>query len=463
MRRLLIGAAIAALLLSGALMALSAASPIQNADATATAIIQRDNVTATARMATAQRNATQTAAAIPTATNTPAPTATPGATGDSFTQGTNTAGDHWVVVRLAAQRTVGTFTITGTTFLNLAYTLPGATSQPSTESFSAWPGYWGSQAVSSPFTGTLNVTTRWLFFDMGSAAFPTQIKIDGITIPSAGAPTATPVPATSTPTPSPTATQTPATNTPVSPTATPTGAQYGTILWRGDFETNDFSPWECQCPIVDAGSAITIESSRVAQGTYAGQFTLNGTGGTNNIRTELIAAQPSIGGNDGQTSYLTWSMYAPGSDHGQWSANWNVIAQWAPENFGQYTNCSPPISITVVVQPDGDHLFVDTDNQSFNGTGCGAYVADQTDDLGPMPYDRWFTITVKAVWGDEAHGSFAVWVDGAQKMAPTTLRTEYGTLGDKLSLDIYRPDWGGQLVVYYDNLIRHTSYTPQGG
>jgi phosphatidylinositol-3-phosphatase len=89
MKRFLIGTTLVVVLLLASALVYSA-SPIQNADATATAIIQRDDVTATARMATAQRNATRTAIAQPTATNTPGPTSTAAPTSTPGPAGTGT-------------------------------------------------------------------------------------------------------------------------------------------------------------------------------------------------------------------------------------------------------------------------------------------------------------------------------------------------------------------------------------
>lgn len=105
--------------------------------------------------------------------------------GMSYTQGTSALGHHWMVVALSSERLVGTFSVTGATTvsLNLAYTTAGTTSQPSTDNFGGWPVYWGAiNPVTGTRTGALNVITRWLNFDMGSADFLTNIMIDGVSV-----------------------------------------------------------------------------------------------------------------------------------------------------------------------------------------------------------------------------------------------------------------------------------------
>src|SRR5947209_8767281 len=96
------------------------------------------------------------------------------------------------------------------------------------------------------------------------------------------------------------------TGTPLSPTPTSTPANYGNILWRGDFETGDLSQWAG----VHTGSAwlsdssINVVASPVRQGNYAAQFTVNTNPyGSSIERAELSAKQTSTGGYDGQDWY----------------------------------------------------------------------------------------------------------------------------------------------------------------
>jgi hypothetical protein len=131
----------------------------------------------------------------------------------------------------------------------------------------------------------------------------------------------------------------------------PAGAQDGGLLWRGDFDTCDFSQWQSVQRTVDARAQIT-RSSASSGGCSARIETQPQDWFAGGQRTELAArAGPDYpDSQEGAERYYGWSVlfrsgefpiYLPGSGHG-YDQRRNIIMQLKRAGTGP-----PPLSLAV--------------------------------------------------------------------------------------------------------------------
>jgi len=254
-----------------------------------------------------------------------------------------------------------------------------------------------------------------------------------------------------------------------SPTPTPTSttANYGNILWRGDFETGDLSQWAG----VHTGSAWQSDSSiadvtsPVRQGKYAAQFTVNTNPYGNSFdRAELSSTQANTGGYPGQDWYYSWSTYLPSNPNltTGW-ADWTNLMQW----MDLYHQCSPPAVVLIMPgyrnnPPSANPFFTFVDQPMDNQNGCAALGPKHQFYLGDVVYDQWVDFTVHIKWStDPTVGYVELWKNGKQLITKQYMRTLDTSGGVYQEAQLYRGNyWKGTNVVYHDNVIRHDAYTP---
>lgn len=257
------------------------------------------------------------------------------------------------------------------------------------------------------------------------------------------------------------------TGTTVSPTPTSTPANYGNILWRGDFETGDLSQWAG----IHTGSAwlsdssINVVTSPVRQGKYAAQFTDNTNPYGNSFdRAELSSTQATTGGYNGQDWYYSWSTYLPSNPNLKtgW-ADWTNLMQW----MDLYHQCSPPAVVLIMPgyrnnPPSANPFFTFVDQPMDNQNGCATLGPKHQFYLGDVVYDQWVDFTMHIKWSaDPTIGYVELWKNGKQLIAKQNMRTLDTSGGVYQEAQLYRGNnWTGTNVVYHDNVIRHDAYSP---
>src|SRR5579885_745302 len=230
-------------------------------------------------------------------------------------------------------------------------------------------------------------------------------------------------------------------------------ASDGQILWDGDWETGDTSQWSIHAGGSWGNSTVTVVTSPVRYGKYAGKLTLNP--GSGNVRAEITSSQADTGGYPGQAWYYSFSAYFPSNPDAStgWS-DWNDFTQW----MDMRANCSPPIGF--YIHPDG-HLYMSNEITLQQPGNCGyGNVPVKDYDLGPIVYDQWIDFTAYFKWSEDPTVGFAqVWRDG-QKVVPLThMQTlDPGSTGVYMEEAMYRPSPTNQAVVYIDGTRRHTAF-----
>ncbi len=173
-------------------------------------------------------------------------------------------------------------------------------------------------------------------------------------------------------------------------TATP--LCHSTILWRGDFETLDFSQWDYLLHPV----GITITQDCVSQGKAAARFTLNGDAqflwqGRKDLNRSELQYKPPLGATfEGKDTFFRFSFYL----ESPLSQNEHAIGYW--ESHGNFQQI-----------------------MRFNITGS-ALSFQETASASPFwihttgaSTGRWHQVLMHIHWSTEADKGFVqTWVDG---------------------------------------------------
>jgi hypothetical protein len=291
-------------------------------------------------------------------------------------------------------------------------------------------------------------------------------------------------PATST-TPTTTATTTIATTTPASTTPTPTTTAStttadtttttttpaGSVAWRGDYETGNFSQWwltqfaggigcggTCGPNQIGSGSAAIV-TSPVAQGHYAAKFVDSphtGTDPCNCDRTEVAATQQESGGYPGQEWYYGWYTSFPGPSQQFWpnGDGWNDFVQFFS------TGNTAWIYLGIAANNGTPKIYT-------NGPWGHTILAN------PLQYDHAYHFIVHAIWSTNSSvGLWELWLDGQKLMSLHAATLENATVpensnytvpGMVLSQGFYRGASNFTNTVIQDGFCRATSYDAAAG
>src|SRR6266511_3695749 len=297
------------------------------------------------------------------------------------------------------------------------------------------------------------------------------------------------------------ATTTAGTTTTGATTTTPVPSPTGSVLWRGDAETGDFSQWT-------GGGNCLVQASRVAGSCYgltnctfggygvgdgdiqtvsspvngAGstkaykhviyQQLNTGCGGDNTVRADLYLPPDTSYGQaamgvplQGKAQYWHFAFMLP-SINGQpqqWAQyfNWNALGDMHPRNGAN------PVPV--------DFGVVDTSSQHFiysehidESQGC--FDCDTTQ-VAPLVYDKWIDVVFFIRWSSDPNaGQVTIWTNVAGAGYVQKFDKSYRTLvaGDD-------PYWKQALytglngsrtftnTVVYDGTCRGTSFTAVAG
>ena len=216
------------------------------------------------------------------------------------------------------------------------------------------------------------------------------------------------------------------------------------VRWRGDYETGDFSQWDCGVQEKVAGRA-SIVTSPVRQGKYAARYEVrpgdtNVAGSGNGERTEALSCRSP---QDGEEQWWGWStMFA--SDFSASKSTWNSFTQW--HNSG---TSGGTLGFVVV----GKELRF----QSFGGNPSSpafrsCKIADRTN-------GKWYDFVFHVKWSSSANVGFAeVWVNGTKVVELMNTPTLYTGQGVYPKQGYYRQGQPNVGVIYYDGMRQGTSF-----
>ncbi len=217
------------------------------------------------------------------------------------------------------------------------------------------------------------------------------------------------------------------------------------ISWRGDYESGNFSQWDCGVQ-QKSGDRATIVTSPVRQGRYAARFEVrpgdtNVAGsGSNGERTEALSCR-SFG--EGQEQWWAWStMFAP--DFSANDSGWNLFTQW--HNSGTTGG-------TVAFFVAGNKIaFQSYGGDPSHATARSWQIANKTN-------GSWYDFVFHVKWSSNPNVGFVeVWVNGSRVVPLTYTATLYNGQTVYLKQGYYRAAQPNTAVIYEDGMRQGTSY-----
>jgi hypothetical protein len=208
------------------------------------------------------------------------------------------------------------------------------------------------------------------------------------------------------------------------------------VVWRGDFESNDLSQWSS---IDGLASRLTVVSSPVRQGGRAlraevqrGDFASNGN------RNELVRL---VAETEGMDRYYAWSTMFDASYPIE--NKWQVFTQW------HHSGCcgSPPLEFDV----NGQTLALDRNPPSNSGTV----------QLWSTPLVRgiWHDFAMHVIWSSNPDlGFIELWYDGQKVIEGKAVQTLFPGQVNYLKQGLYRDSSiTATGVVYHDGMTMGTT------
>jgi hypothetical protein len=208
----------------------------------------------------------------------------------------------------------------------------------------------------------------------------------------------------------------------------------GAIVWRGDYETGNLSQFkdddgDTVQPQQGAAGRITVVSSPVAEGRYAGRFELHpGDSYAGGNRAEMFHYTHDREGTEG---WYSWYTLFPADFPRETNLGWQIWTQW----HSTLSISAPPVKFTA----KGDQISFGTDKKPTLWTG-------------PMNRGQWQAFRMHAYWSSDASKGFVeLWVNGVQVVAKTYDKTLIAGYDNYWKQGLYRsPDASTVAVIYHD-------------
>ncbi len=226
----------------------------------------------------------------------------------------------------------------------------------------------------------------------------------------------------------------------------------GTISWRGDYETGNFSQWGCGIQEKTSGRA-TIVNSPLRQGQHAARFEVDP--GDNNVagsgtgeRAEICSTQAQADGYDGHEVWYAWSTLFPtgfqAPSDGNW---WSYFTQW--HHTGP-TGQAPAMNV----------LGNGTINMRMaGGSNPSSPVYTNALVLSGWQHDVWYDFAVHIKWSsDPSIGFYEVFVNGKRATSIMHGPTLYTGQGIYMKQGYYREAQNYTDVIYEDGVRVGNSY-----
>jgi Polysaccharide lyase len=218
------------------------------------------------------------------------------------------------------------------------------------------------------------------------------------------------------------------------------------VVWKGDYESGDFSQWQGVLRETITGGA-TIVGKPVSQGRYAAKFVLGPQ--TDYSGSRIEAHQGNVvpsGGVYGSETWYRWASYVPASTSFARHASFNHLVQWHPalECFGA------ALSVNGLARPARLLLIIRGGDILRYGGSCDLRY-QRAFDLGPLPRDRWLRFRLHIRWhADPSVGFVELWMNGGRKIARTSLATAPPNVHHYVRQGIYRFQCACRTVAFGD-------------
>ena len=208
----------------------------------------------------------------------------------------------------------------------------------------------------------------------------------------------------------------------------------GTIVWRGDYETGDLSQFRDNNghvvqPQQGAPGRITVVTSPVAEGKYAGRFELHpGDTYAGGNRAEMFNYTHDSEGTEG---WYSWYTLFPSDFPSETNLGWQIWTQW----HSTLAISAPPVKFTA----KGDTISFGTNKKPTLWTG-------------PMNRGQWQAFRMHAFWSsDPTKGYVELWVNGVQVVQRTYDATLIAGYDNYWKQGLYRsPNATTTAVIYHD-------------
>jgi Polysaccharide lyase len=209
-------------------------------------------------------------------------------------------------------------------------------------------------------------------------------------------------------------------------------AASASVLWRGDYETGDFSQWTS---IDGLSSRLSIVQSPVHQGKYALRAELHqGDLASSGTRNELVLSASSFSEVEGNDRWYAWSTMFPADFPAP--NTWQVFTQW------HHSGCcgSPPVEFDVL----GETIQLAHD---------GGTILWST----PLVRGVWHDFAVHVYWSSSS-GYVELYYDGAKVLDRTAVQTLYPGTYAYMKQGLYRDASIAPIgVVYHDGMTMGTT------
>ncbi|TMJ98180.1 MAG: hypothetical protein E6G67_01025 [Actinobacteria bacterium] len=222
------------------------------------------------------------------------------------------------------------------------------------------------------------------------------------------------------------------------------------LVWRGDFDTGDFSQWS---EIQALPGRVTIVTNHVRQGKYAARFELR-SGDQVTRRGERAEISKITDESAGQESWWAWSTYFPANRFFVETDGTVIFTQWhdPPPYFGK-----PPVLFGVQNSAGVNYLFV-----SVRGGDARAPTV-KTWRLGDLQMSHWYDFVFHVKWESDRTGLVELWLDGTKVVPLTHIPTLYQGKPVYLKQGNYRHPFDKTSVLYQDGTRRGMTHASLGG
>jgi hypothetical protein len=237
-------------------------------------------------------------------------------------------------------------------------------------------------------------------------------------------------------------------------------------VWRGDYDTGNFSQWsELQASRTNrtystsavGDSAGTIVGGPVREGAHAAKFvTYPHESNSPTDRAEVYTSIGTTQGLEGRERYYAWSTMFPaaGNDDGFWSrgGDFNVFTQW----YSTHNTCGggPNVQFGIDARPGRGGSKIYADLSSINSRDCDGRQRSTHKTLGRLRFDVWYDFIAHIKWStNPSVGFLEVWMDGVQVVPKTFARTIADSQGAYWKQGFYRAPFSHTNTVYQDAAI----------
>ena len=216
------------------------------------------------------------------------------------------------------------------------------------------------------------------------------------------------------------------------------------ILWRGDYETANFSQWTAVQAVPGRTSFVT---DIVREGRYAARFEINPGDKPINATGERTEIYKETGEAAGVESWWAWSTYFGNDFNPNPDTLWNIFTDW------HHSGCCGQANV---------HFEVDTTFSPWRiqlrTFGGDVNQNQRRFRLAELERNKWYDFVFHVRWAPDNTGFVEVWLNGQLVVPKTFTPTTYHGQHVYLKQGIYRGASALTTAIYHDGMRRGQSY-----